>query len=75
MPADPSYLLGEYGARLNSLEAQVNRIDHNVAFLVTRETERATKEKQTKLILASAGGFFGAVIAFVASILKDWVVR
>lgn len=75
MGSDPQFLLGEYGARLDSVEAAVQRIDTNVAYLVTRETERVAREKQTKLILTTAGGFLGAVIAFLASVVKDWLVR
>ncbi|MCC2626380.1 MAG: hypothetical protein K0S14_30 [Thermomicrobiales bacterium] len=75
MATDPTFLLGEYGARLSALEASVTKIDQNVEYLVQRETVRDTKEKQTKVVIASAGGFLGAIFAFVASILKDWLVR
>lgn len=72
--SDPSFLLGEYGARLGTLEEHVRRIDHNVAFLVTRETERATSERHAKAVLATAGGFFGAIFAFIASTLQKWLL-
>lgn len=68
-------LLGQHGARLTNVEESVRRIDQNVAFLVTRETERATRERQQKLYLTTAGGFIGAVFAFIASVVKDWLVR
>jgi hypothetical protein len=75
MATDPTFLLGEYGARLDSLEASVSRIDSNVSYLVQRETIRDTREKQQKVYLATAGGFLGAVFAFLASVVKEWVLK
>lgn len=74
MATDQAFLLGEYGARLDNLEARVERIDSNVAFLVKCETERGAKERQARAVFATAGGFVGAVLAFVASFLKDWML-
>lgn len=75
MAHDPSFLLGEYGARLDSLEQTVSRMDKNIEYLVSRETIRDTKEKQTKVLLATAGGFLGAIFAFIASVVKEWMLR
>jgi hypothetical protein len=69
------FLLGEYGARLDSLEKTVTKIDTNVDYLVQRETIRDTREKQTKLMLAGAGGFLGAILAFVANVAKEWFLQ
>ena len=75
MASDQSFLLGEYGARLNALEETVAKIDTNVDFLVQRETERGQRERDQKLMLTTAGGFLGAVIAFIASVVKEWFLK
>jgi hypothetical protein len=75
MGSDSQFLLGEYGARLDNLEATVGRMDKNIMYLVERETVRGERERQTKWLLTTAGGFVGAIVAFVASILKDWIVQ
>lgn len=75
MAPDSQFMLGEHSARLAALEASVLKIDKNVDFLVERETARATRETQQKVYLATAGGFLGAVVAFVASIVKEWLLR
>jgi hypothetical protein len=75
MAPDPSFLLGEHNARLNTIEERLERVDANVSYLVQRETVRDTKERQQSIYLASAGGFLGAILAFVASVVKDWLAR
>ncbi len=75
MATDQSFLLGEHSARLAALELTVGKIDRNVDYLVGRETVRATRERQTRAIIATAGGFLGAVVAFLASVVKEWLLR
>lgn len=75
MASDQSFLLGEHSARLAALESGVAKIDKNVDFLVEREIARATRETQQKVYLATAGGFLGAVVAFLASVVKEWLLR
>lgn len=75
MAPDSSFLLGEYGARLDALEGSVSRIDKNVNYLVERETVRDTREKQRAIYLATTGGFLGAIFAWAASIAKELMLR
>ncbi len=69
--ASESFLLGDYGARLRMIEQHLESVDDKITFLVTRETLRDAKERQTKLVLSTVGGLAGAALAFAA----DWLIR
>jgi hypothetical protein len=75
MATDPSFLLGEYGARLDNLEMSVGRIDKNVQFLVQRETIRDTKEQSTRVMLTKVAAAVAAVVAFLVGVVQKMVVQ
>jgi hypothetical protein len=75
MGSDQSFLLGEYGARLDSLEATVGRMDKNIEFLVQRETERATTERVKRVYAGAILSAVASIGAFVIGLVREWAFR
>lgn len=75
MATDPTFLLGEYGARLDSLEKSVTRIDANVSYLVQRENDRSGRERRSQKAIATLGGVVGSIVMLLLGALKEWVLK
>lgn len=68
-------MLGSYGARLDEIEEKVDRIQLTLDGISIDLAVKRGASQVERRILVTAGGFAGAVLAFLGEWLKSWLTR